>query len=90
VANVACVRILIQHGADVNAPDYDGLTPLHTCIVAGNSEGYHAVARLLIQSGASLEARDKLGCTPLQMAAERGNATMVEVLAGLGADVNAS
>ncbi len=89
VANVACVCILIQHGAEVNAPDHDGLTPLHTCIIAGQSEGYHAVARLLIQSGASLEARDKLGCTPLQMAAERGSSTMVEVLAELGADVNA-
>lgn len=86
---MTCVKILIEHGADVNGPDQDGLTPLHMCILEGESDVYQVIARLLIKNGASPSARDSDGCTPLQMAAGNGNAKMVALLADLGADVNA-
>ena len=33
--NLACVRILIQHGAKINKKDEDGWTPLHAAAANG-------------------------------------------------------
>lgn len=45
------VKFLIEQGADVNAADEDGETPLHRATSLKNN---YAVARLLIESGADL------------------------------------
>ena len=45
------VRLLIEQGADVNAADEDGETPLHRALSLRNN---YAVARLLIERGADL------------------------------------
>lgn len=51
------VELLIAHGADVNAVDSDGHTPLQTAAFEGNTE----IAGLLIKSGANISARGGQG-----------------------------
>lgn len=50
--NLACVRILIQHGAKINKKDEDGWTPLH----AAAANGLPHIARYLISQGADKDA----------------------------------
>lgn len=42
--DVAMVELLLQYGADVNASDSKGKTPLHYCTMMGK----HATAKVLI------------------------------------------
>lgn len=43
-ADAGMVELLLQYGADVNASDSRGRTPLHYCIINGNT----GVAKLLL------------------------------------------
>jgi hypothetical protein len=38
-ANLKCVGVLLQHGADPNAPNFFGWTPLHFAVAAHNARG---------------------------------------------------
>ncbi|MGV8122782.1 MAG: ankyrin repeat domain-containing protein [Candidatus Xenobiia bacterium LiM19] len=70
--------LLISKGADVNAKDIIGSTPL---FYAANGE----IAKLLIANGAKVNTRNILGQTPLHMVDNKGAA---EVFIKKGADVN--
>lgn len=58
------VRILLDHGAHVNAPDSRGNTPLHYATYCCN----HLMIALLRAYGADLKAPNNEGITPLQCA----------------------
>jgi ankyrin repeat protein len=58
VDRVACVRLLVQAGANVNAHDFDGNTPLHEIFLTDVEEE-------LLKLGADVNARNKDGETPI-------------------------
>ena len=75
-------RLLIQAGADVNAPSTRERTPLH---VAAERASPETVA-LLLTAGADVHARDADGKTPLHIATEHGRTEVVAALLQAGAD----
>jgi ankyrin repeat protein/beta-lactamase regulating signal transducer with metallopeptidase domain len=79
---VKLVELLIAKGADVNAKNATGDTPLHLVC-------YSNVAELLIAKGADINAKDRPGYTPLYSAAEANHLEVAKLLISKGADVNA-
>jgi uncharacterized protein len=85
--NKDAVRLLLKQGADVNSAQGDGMTALHWAVQKGDVE----LVQTLLYAGANLRATTRIGgYTPLLIASKSGNASMVEVLAGAGADPNAA
>jgi ankyrin repeat protein len=77
------LQLLIDKGADVNAKNRRGSTPLHWAI---HDE---AKVRLLLAKGANVNARQAQGRTPLCLAAMLGNGVpTVRLLLSKGADPN--
>jgi hypothetical protein len=62
--DTARVRELLRKGANANAKDRGGWTPLHWAAFWGHVD----VARLLLEHGADPSIRDKHGRTPLDLA----------------------
>ena len=75
-----------QQGADVNAAQGDGTTPLHW---AAYQLDAGLVRRLLSQRGASANTQNRYGASPLGEAVKAANAEIVELLLAAGADVEA-
>ena len=79
------VRLLLEHGADPNAVDKSGASPL--LFAAGELQK----AQLLIGAGAKVNARSALGNTPLiAAAAHPDNLAVIKLLLDKGADANAA
>ena len=80
---LANVELLINKGADVNAKNRRGSTPLHWAI---HDE---AKVRLLLSKGANVNARQAQGRTPLFLAAMLGDGVpTIRLLLTSGADPN--
>ncbi|HYG63534.1 MAG TPA: ankyrin repeat domain-containing protein [Thermoanaerobaculia bacterium] len=67
------VDAMVVNGADPNARQADGVSPLHAAAAAGNIE----VIQALIYDGADPEARTPDGKTALQLAADREAADLL-------------
>jgi ankyrin repeat protein len=82
-------RLLLEHGADVNAQisgsDSSGRTPLHVTMEFHTVE----VVRVLLEHGANVGAEDSQGRTPLHEAMRFNKAEVVRVLLEHGANVDA-
>ena len=85
---LAAVRTLLEHGADVNAAEGLGFTPLHIAA----EQNQVAVMKLLLARGARVDARNKKGQTPLwQLSWQRHQDTAAAaLLIASGAKVDAS
>lgn len=85
--NTALIRVLLEHGANPNIRNEDGLTPLmETC-------HYHRLetSQALLEHGANPNAKSPVGITPLMMACKGQDAKTVSCLRLLiehGAEVN--
>ena len=80
--DTASLRTLIEHKADVNAPQVDDATALHWAVHRDNGEA----ADLLIKAGAKIDIANREGVTPLAMASLYGSAAMVDRLLSAGAN----
>jgi ankyrin repeat protein len=83
--SIEAVKQHIADGADVNAKNFMGWTPLHFVASRRDKE----IAELLIAKGADVNAKDDDGSTPLHVAAYNGHKEIVVLLIDAGADVNA-
>jgi len=82
-------QILLNGGADPNAKDRLGLTPM--LVACGKpTTGYRNTVELLVQKGAHLNVRDPLGNTPLLLSISGGTPDIAELLIEKGADLSAS
>uniref|UniRef100_A0A0A9WC50 Ankyrin repeat and KH domain-containing protein 1 n=1 Tax=Lygus hesperus TaxID=30085 RepID=A0A0A9WC50_LYGHE len=81
---VDIVRLLIHHGADVNAQSSSGNTPLMYACAGGHVEA----VRVLLDNGANVEDHNENGHTPLMEAASAGHVPVAEILLARGAGIN--
>ena len=89
---VTTVRLLLDSGADVEARNASGDTPLLRAAAYGQTE----IFQLLVEKGAKMNVRDKHGMTPLIAAAcacavatMNGTYNILKILLQNGVDVNA-
>ena len=82
--HTAAAKVLIDRGADVNAPSRNPLQvqPLHSAAARGGPE----LIALLLDAGADANARQAGGYTPLQARAAHGDMEMTKLLLRHGAD----
>lgn len=76
ICDKEAVKALVKAGADVNAKNKFGDTPLHMAI----KEGKEMVARFLIKKGADYQAANDKGDTPVDMAVAKGMEMVLELI----------
>ena len=77
------IKVLIDHGAPVNARQHGGWTPLQAAAQNGDLES----ARMLISNGADVQARAENNQTALDLALTKGHQAMVDLLESNGASL---
>ncbi|MBA3954737.1 ankyrin repeat domain-containing protein [Candidatus Dependentiae bacterium] len=82
--NPAILKVLLDAGADLQAHDASGMTPLHQAAAYEHNQ----IIKYLLEKGALVNIQDKQGHTPLFIAAAGGNVDSVKLLLSKGADKN--
>jgi ankyrin repeat protein len=80
------VKLLVKKGANINAQDDYGLTPLYSALL----EKHPGVARFLIKQGANVQAQTKDGNTALHVAVQNNYLGISKILIEKGADPRGS
>ncbi|MDI1226493.1 MAG: ankyrin repeat domain-containing protein [bacterium] len=75
------IRVLVETGADADAADENGWTPLFWAI---KNRHVKAVAELII-AGASINAESRNGLTPLSLAVKTGSPLIISLISQAGA-----
>jgi len=86
VPNLEKVRLLVEHGANVNARSETDRTAF---LVAASYPRTLDVLRLLLDRGADLRAQDRSGATALALAVRSADIDVVRFLVEKGLDLNA-
>jgi ankyrin repeat protein len=82
---ISCVQRLLEHKADVDAKDKDGVTALHWAA----KKGHEVVVRLLLEHKADVNTKEtSYGWTALHRAVENGHEAVVKLLVEANAVVN--
>ncbi|NXR06005.1 ANKK1 protein, partial [Semnornis frantzii] len=76
--------LLLEHGADVDAPDGAGWSPLHFAAQNGDDR----IVRLLLDHRAEVNAQEQDGWTPLHLASQNNSESVARVLLSRQADAN--
>jgi uncharacterized protein len=74
--DVGAVRVLLDNGADIEARNERGETPLFTAVANHNAQ----MVKLLLEKGAQVSARDNYRETPLTEAASSMESDMLPIL----------
>lgn len=83
--DLAQMATLLTQGAEVNARNAYGWTPLHVAAAGGDP----AVVALLLQHGADVHAESHIGATPIDNATTRGGRkAVIDLLLAHGAKLN--
>jgi len=86
--HIEIAEFLIGKGANINAINKDGDTPLHIAVKEGNKK----IAKFLLNQDANINinAINKDGDTLLHIAVKEGNKKIAKFLLNQGADINAA
>ncbi len=72
---VRIVTLLLEAGADINAANKLGQTPLHKAVI----EGYNIGADLLLRRGADMNVLDRAGTSPYSLALSMADDGLIRV-----------
>ncbi|XP_058678455.1 ankyrin repeat and SOCS box protein 11 isoform X2 [Ammospiza nelsoni] len=81
--HVACAKVLLENGAQVNAATIDGVTPLFNACCGGSA----ACVSMLLEFGAKAQLGSHLP-SPIHEAAKRGHRECMETLLAHGVDID--
>lgn len=79
-------RVLLDYGADVNAPPVP--SSRDTALTIASDKGHVDFVELLLQRGAQADVKNKKGNSPLWLAANGGHLEVVELLYKAKADID--
>lgn len=86
--HVRTAEQLLKKGADIQAVDHGGQTPLHWTVKCCSDEDAVAIVEFFLTNGAEIEARCNYGGTPLIKAAAAGKKEVVTLLLEKGAQID--
>ncbi|KAH9413730.1 protein fem-1 homolog C [Dermatophagoides pteronyssinus] len=82
--NIDCVKLLIEHGANVNCTTYTNSTPLR----AACFDGHFEIVKYLVENGADIEIANKLGHTCLMISCFKRHYNIASYLIEQGCQIN--
>lgn len=69
------VRLLLEHGANPNMRNFDGVTALHNAVFEKQID----IVKLLLEHGADPAIQDRLGNTPVDLAQRSANPQLLQL-----------